>query len=169
MASPAQIKVICNNGSTRTPTDITGDGIDYVTIDNALNSISNRTSHPITIPSSGNNYSYIKSINFKVGADAPDTQCTNFKFWGTGLDIQSGNVKDYVKITSSYVAPEIPANATGFTTIKTYTSSNKLSLPGLLVSTDDETQFLNLLLEVSSSATQGNMDQQTYYWSYDEN
>jgi hypothetical protein len=169
MASPADVNLICCNGAGEVETDITGTGIDYISADNATNSIGNRTANPITIPTSGFAYSYEKWLKFELGTTEPDTQVTNFKFWGTGAVIDSGNVKDYYKVTNTYATPAEATTTTGYTAVTAATSATKASISGTLNSQGDATQYMVMMLEVGTAAAQGNMAQQTYNYSYDEN
>lgn len=169
MASPATINLVCNSGAAETETTVTA-GIDFVTVDNCLNTSGNRTTYPITIPANATPaYSYEKWLNFQVGATAPDTQVTNFKFWGSGAAIDSGYIVDYYKVTATYVQPALPTGTSGFTTVLTATSAAKVSIPGTLTTTGDDTDYIVMFLQVAQTASQGNMTQQTYNYSYDEN
>ena len=170
MASPAEVLLICNSGAGEVETDITGAGVDFVTVDNCINTSGNRTTYPITIPNSATPaYSYEKWLKFQIGTTEPDTQVTNFKFWGAGTDIDSGYIKDYYKVTSSYAQPALAASTSGYSTVKSATSGDKASVLGTLTSTGDHSSYVVMILEVTQDASQGNMAQQTYNYSYDEN
>jgi len=170
MASPADVNLVCNYGAGETETDATGAGVDFVTADNCTNTIGNRTEHPITIPATATNaYSYEKWLKFQVGTTEPDTQVTNFKFWGGGAAIDSGYVIDYYKTTNTYVQPVLSTTSDGYTAVTTATSDAKASIAGTLNSSGEDSSYLVMTLEVNSLASQGNMDQQTYNYSYDEN
>jgi len=170
MASPADLNLICNYGAGQTQTDITGAGIDYITADNCTNTSSNRTSNPLTIPTDATNaYSYEKWLAFQLGTTEPDTQVTNFKFWGGGGTIDSGNVKDYYKTTNTYVTPALSTTNDGYTAVTAATAGAKASVTGTLNTSGETSSFLVMMLEVNSLASQGNMTQQTYNYSYDEN
>jgi hypothetical protein len=169
MASPADVNLTCNFGAGPTETDITGTGIDFITADNCTNSSGNRTSNPITIPSAGYAYSYEKWLHFELGTTEPDTQVTNFKFWGAGTEPEAGVVKDYYKTTSTYATPSLATTNAGYTAVSTATAGAKASVSGTLNTQGEATDFLVMMLEVSTGASQGNMTQQTYNYSYDEN
>jgi hypothetical protein len=169
MASPADLNLVCCTGAGETETDITGTGIDFISADNALNTSGNRTSNPITIPAAGFAYSYSKWLKFELGTTEPDTQVTNFKFWGGGITIDSGKVKDYYRTTITYAQPAAVTTNTGYTVVTAATAGAKASIAGTLNSQGDATSFLVMMLEVSTAAAQGNMTQQTYNYSYDEN
>lgn len=169
MASPADVLLICNSTVAETETDITGTGIDLITADNCLNTSGNRTSNPITIPAAGFAYSYEKWLKFQVGAAAPDTQVTNFKFWGSGTEPEAGVVLDFYKTTDTFVTPALATTNVGYTAVSTATSSAKAAITGTLTTTGNDSDYLVMMLEVAPAASQGNMTQQTYNYSYDEN
>ena len=54
----------------------------FLSIDSALDTGAARISNPITIPSSGCDYSYEKWISACVGV-VPSNNVSNFKIWGT--------------------------------------------------------------------------------------
>jgi len=135
----------------------------------ANDSADNNSDNPITIPGSGTTYSYEKWLRWKCTA-APDTQCTNFKFWGpnstpgTGLVIYAGTTDTGVTPTDSDSSVATTRQDTNY-----YDSSNTLSIAGTLTTIGNETDYLVLQLDVGDTATQGDMTQQTMYYSYDEN
>lgn len=170
MASPADVNLMSLTGAGETETDITGTGISYLSIDSSANDATTRTTNPITIPTSGYAYSYEKWLKWELGTTEPDTQCTNFKFWGSGEDdIEAGKILDYYKTTDTYATPAVATTNTGYTTVKTATSAAKASITGTLKSQGDATSYLVMMLEVAAGSSQGNITQQTYNYSYDEN
>lgn len=169
MASPADLNLVCNSGAGEVETDITGTGIDFISADNCLNTSGNRTSNPITIPAAGFAYSYEKWLKFELGTTEPDTQVTNFKFWGAGTEPEAGVVLDYYKTTSTYATPALATTNSGYTAVSAATEGAKASIAGTLNTQGEATDYLVLMLEVSTGASQGNMAQQTYNYSYDEN
>jgi len=170
MASPADVNLTCcHDTDAATEVDITGAGIDFISADNCTNTSGNRTSNPITIPSSGFAYSYEKYLKFELGTTEPDTQVTNFKFWGGGSDPESGVVIDYFRVTDTGVTPAAATTNSAYAAMTTITSDAKQDITGTLTTQGDATQFIVMMLEVSTGASQGNMTQQTFSYSYDEN
>jgi len=166
----ATIKLMCCNGvDAGSETDITGAGIDYITADNAINSSANREAYPITIPAVGTAYSYEKWLRWKCTV-VPDTQCTNFKFWGPNSAPGTGIVI-YVGTTDTGLTPVVTDSSIADTQQDTnyYDTDHQLSISGTLTSENDETDYLVMQMDVSPTANQGNMAQQTYNYSYDEN
>ena len=170
MASPADIKLMCGyDDGGETNVDITGTGIDFITADNCTNTDGNRTTNPITIPDADFAYSYEKWLKFELGTTEPDTQCTNFQFWGAGTDPETDVVKDYYLIVQNWDTPALATTNAGYTNVAAATSGAKQAITGTLVTAEDQSYFLTMMLEVSTGASQGNMAQQTYNYSYDEN
>ena len=170
MASPADVNLLCCHSTTAgTETDITGTGIDFITADNCTNTSGNRTTNPITIPAAGFAYSYEKWLKFELGTTEPDTQVTNFKFWGGGSEPEASVVLDYYKVYDTATTPALVTSNSAYTAVSTATSDNKQAITGTLNTQGEATQFLIMMLEVSTGASQGNMTQQTYNYSYDEN
>ena len=125
--------------------------------------------NPITITTGVTTYSYEKWIRWYCSV-APDTQCTNFKFWGanaipdTGLTVYDGT-------TDTGVTPVVTESAVATNRQDTthYSLATALAISGTLTTETDETDFLVLQLRVTDTATQGDMTQQTYNYAYDEN
>lgn len=132
-------------------------------------SVAVTTANPITIPTGSPVYSYEKWIRFKCTV-APAVQCTNFKFWG-GSSVPGTGLKIYAGTTASGATPVNTASSVATTQQDTnyYDASHTLSISGTLVNVNDETNYLVTQLQVSSTASQGNMTQQTFNYSYDEN
>ncbi len=169
MASPADVNLLCNSGAGEDEVDISGAGIDFVTADNCTNTSGNRTTNPITIPAAGFAYSYDKWLKFELGTTEPDTQVTNFQFWGGGSAPEAGVVLDYYRVTNTYVQPAQMTTNTGYTAVTDATAGAKQAVSGTLNTQGETTQYVVMMLEVSTGASQGNMGQQTYSYSYDEN
>lgn len=125
--------------------------------------------NPITIPTGAAVYSYEKWVRFKCTV-APAVQCTNFKFWG-GNSIPGTGLKIYAGTTASGATPVTTVSSVATTQQDTnyYDTSHQLSIGGTLVNINDETDYLVTQLQVSSTATQGDMTQQTFNYSFDEN
>jgi len=137
-------------------------GIDFVSADNALNTLGNRTSNPIT---AGNN-SYEKWLTARVDV-APDNGVTNFKFWTDGS--VDSNTTLYVGTTATGATPTASASSVATTDATTYTSGSKLTWDSASYTTvSDTTDFLVLQLQTTGSASAGDWTQETLYYSYDE-
>jgi len=137
-------------------------GIDFISADNAVNNLSNRTTNPIT----AGNRSYEKWLKARVDV-APDNGVANFKFWTDG-SVDSETTL-YVGTTATGVTPVSSASSVATTDATTYTSGSKLTWhAGTLTGVGDLTQYLVLQLATTGSASAGDWTQETLSYSYDE-
>lgn len=144
---------------------------------------------PIPIPTSGTNYSKWKSIYVKC-TTGPNTQVDNFKFYtdggnfGTGITVRvgqqfptknSGTSSGYKVATP--VDTAILNNYTGIASVAdafSYTSGSPLSGPaiteagGIINAIGETTNYLILQMEVISTASPGNLTDETFTIQYDE-
>lgn len=135
----------------------------------ANDSVATDKSNPIVITSGSTAYSYEKWIRWYCSV-APDTQCTNFKFWGAATPPGTG-LTVYAGTTATGVTPVVTESAVATTQQDTnYVSlATGLAVSGTLTAIGNETDYLVLQLRVADTATQGDMAQQTYNYAYDEN
>lgn len=132
-------------------------------------SVATDKNNPIVITAGATTYSYEKWIRWYCSV-APDTQCTNFKFWGANAIPDTG-LMVYDGTTDTGVTPVVTESAVATTRQDTthYSLATALSIGGTLTAQTDETNYLVLQLRVADTATQGDMTQQTYNYAYDEN
>jgi hypothetical protein len=132
-------------------------------------SVATDKANPITIPAApGTAYSYEKWIRWYCSV-APDTQCTNFRFWGPAA-IPATGVAFVAGTTDTGVTPVVTASAIATNpAINYYSLATALSVSGTLVDPADETDYIVLQLDVDETAAQGDMPQQTFNYAYDEN
>jgi hypothetical protein len=125
--------------------------------------------NPITIPAEGTAYSFEKWIRFKCTA-APDNQVANFKYWGPNTPPGTGLVL-YAGTTDTGATPVATDSSVATTQQDTnyYDTSHTLAIGGTLTTEDDESDYLVLQLDVGSTASPGDIAQQTHNFSYDEN
>lgn len=138
-------------------------GIDFISADNATNSLANRQANPITV----NTNSYEKWLKMKVDT-IPANGVTNFKAWGDGTVMTSTTLK----WTGQYITGTTPTTASSTiasTTFTNFTAGNKLTWDtNSYTNTNATTQYLVMQLQVASDAAPGNWTQETVSVSYDE-
>jgi hypothetical protein len=163
---PATVELRCFTGTNAATESGAITGIDFISADNATNSLANRTANPITIPDSGTNYSFEKWLKLRITV-APANSISNIKFWtdgsfaaGTGVKYGTTATGATPVQTASVVAINDATAATS--AAKATWDSGTYSAIGLI------SNYLVLQLNVSSTATQGNWPQETFYYSYDE-
>jgi hypothetical protein len=136
----------------------------------ANDSVAVTKANPITIPATpGTVYSYEKWIRWYCSV-GPDTQCTNFKFWGANA-IPATGIAVFDGTTDTGVTPVTTVSAVATTQQDTthYSLATALAVGGTVTAPAEETNYLVLQLAVSDTATQGDMPQQTFNYAYDEN
>lgn len=144
---------------------------------------------PIPIPAAGTKYSRWKSIYMKC-TGAPNTQVDNIKFYtdggnfGTGITVRVGQqfpTKNSGTSSGYRVATPVDTailnNYAGITSVAdafSFTSGSPLSGPsiteaGSIINAINETTgYLILQMEVISTASPGNLADETYTLQYDE-
>lgn len=138
-------------------------GIDFISADNATNSLANRQANPITV---GTN-SYEKWLKLKVDA-APANAVTNFKVWGDGA-VQTSTTLNFTGAYVTGTTPVATASTIANANFTTYTSGNKATWDSASYSaTNATTKYAVFQLVVDSTCGPGNWTQETISYSYDE-
>jgi len=160
----ATIVVSVSYGAGPTNTDSVS-GVDLISADNALNTLANRQSNPITV---GTN-SYEKWIRLKVTA-TPANYVQSFKVWFDGA-VDSSTTLWFTGAYVTYQQGTTVTSAIANANATTYTSGNKAVWDDgqyTAAQLDEYTQYLVMQLEVGSDAGPGNWTQETVNYSYDE-
>jgi hypothetical protein len=138
-------------------------GIDFISADNATNSLGNRQANPITVGTA----SYEKWVKLKVDT-IPANGVTNFKIWGDGA-VQTSTT---LYFTVAYVTGTTPTNATSTiaaTAFTGYTSGNKAVWDATsYTDTNATTKYVVFQLAIGADCGPGNWTQETISYSYDE-
>lgn len=138
-------------------------GIDFISADNATNSLANRQANPINVGDS----SYEKWLKLKIDT-APANGVTNFLIWGDGA-VQTSTTLYW---TGQYVTGTTPTNGTSTianTNFNNFTSGNKGTWDTASYSaTNATTKYAVFQLDVDATAGPGNWTQETISYSYDE-
>ena len=160
----ATIVVSVSSGAGPTNTDSVT-GIDLISADNALNTLANRQSNPITV---GTN-SYEKWVRLKI-TQTPANYVQSFKVWfDSAVDVSTTLwfTGAFVTYQQGTMATSTIANAVA----TTYTSGNKAVWDNdqyTAGQTGAYTKYLVMQLEVGADAGPGNWTQETVNYSYDE-
>jgi len=173
-----------NNPGTEQDTDALGPpNIRFKVADDATID----SSDPIPIPAAGSNYSYWKQIYLYCDT-APSTQVDNIRFYtdgggfGTGITVNAGDefpVKNSGANTGYDVADaaETMTNHTDITAVTdafTFTSGAPLSGPSIseagniIDAIGETTNYLVLQMVVASTASPGDLTNETFTFKYDE-
>ncbi len=163
---PATVTIVEKNGAGGTTTDKTSGTIRFKNADNSTVD----TGNPMVIPGSGSDFSFEKWLRLRIGATGPSVQITNVRFYTDGANGLGTGVLLWAKAVSSYATPAEATATTGYTNAFTYTSGSPLVLgagPYSSINTEIGDHAV-LMLEVQSTATQGQTPTETLTFSYDE-
>lgn len=124
---------------------------------------------PITVPGSGNAYSWIKHLALSA-ATAPANLLGNVKFYSDGANGMGSGTDIQVKDTATYLNPITNAATplTGTTSAFTYTSGSPLSVTGSTSGTGKFTDYVQMQFSIGTGTPQGNCPAETMTFSYDE-
>jgi len=140
-------------------------GIDLISADNAVNTLANRRSNPVSTCS----FSYEKWLKLKISA-SPDNSVSNFKAWGdasceAGTDMNWG-------LNTAGSTPINTQSTIATSTFSTYTSNSASKLAwdtgSYAAAGCTLAKYLVLQLEALTAASAGNWTQETISYSYDE-
>lgn len=163
----AIVQIHEKNGVGETATDKTSGNIRLKNADSAAVDAAN----PIPVPQAGSNFSFEKWLRLSCTL-APDTQIENLQAYTDGANGMGTGVSVHYKTEGTYAQPAQPADATGFSDLFTATSGSPIDMDatntGPFTTTGDMGDYLVLLMEVASTATQGATPTETITFSYDE-
>ena len=138
-------------------------GIDFISADNATNTLANRQSNPITVGTR----SYEKWLALRVDT-APSNSVANFKIWGDG-SVMASSTLWFTTGMSTYSTATAASSSWANTSFNGFTSNYKGTWDsGWYFSTGSVTKFTVFQLEIGSDASPGNWTQETINYSYDE-
>jgi hypothetical protein len=161
MAAGLSVRVYTGSAAGTESAIVTG--VDFISADNATNTLANRQANPIT---AGTN-SYEKWAKLKVDT-APANSVSAFKIWGDGAVMTSTTLN----FTGQYitgVTPVATASSKAATAFTGYTAGNKANWDTNSYSaTNATTQYLVMQVVVDATAGPGNWTQETFSYSYDE-
>jgi hypothetical protein len=161
MAASLSVRVYTGSAAGTESAVVTG--IDFISADNATNTLANRQANPITV---GTN-SYEKWLKLKIDT-APANGVTNFKIWGDGA-VQTSTVLTWTGAYVTGVTPTATTSTYANTTFNNFTSGNKGTWDSASYSaTNATTKYTVFQLQVGSDAGPGNWTQETINYSYDE-
>jgi hypothetical protein len=139
-------------------------GVDFISADNATNSLANRQANPITVGTA----SYEKWLKLYVDT-APANGVTNFKIWGDGAT-QTSTTRYYTGNYITGVTPVTTASTIANVVFTNYSSSGSAATwdTASYSATGATTRFVVFQLAVDSTCGPGNWTQETINYSYDE-
>lgn len=143
-------------------------GVDLISVDNSTNTLANRQTNPIVVPSGATSaFSTEKWLKLSVDV-APANTVTNFKAWcTTAASVATGVTLAGQGAVTSYTTP-VSTSRTTAAVLATSSGSANVWDAAAYSSIGQVTAYLVLQLVVLSTAGPGNIPQQTISYSYDE-
>lgn len=155
------------NGAGEIATNKTAGVLRYKNADDAV--VNNNA--PMVVPPSGSDFSFDKWIRMNISV-APDTQIENLLAYTDGGNGFGVGVLAWYKTIGTFSTPSAPASNAGYTDLFTRTIGSPIDLDaintGPFSSTGDIGDYLQTMLEVVDTATQGLLPDETLTFSYDE-
>ena len=162
MAATVQIQEL--NGVGATATDKTSGTIRFKNADNATVD----TVNPMVKPTSGVDWSYKKWLAFNVTAGTY-TSITNIKTYSDGANGWTGANLWAKAATSTYSTPAEETTSGGYANFFSYTANGALTVgAGSYSSTGIKGLYVEMAMEVLSTAGAGTLAGETMTWSFDE-
>lgn len=161
MAASLSLRVYTSTNAATQSSAVTG--IDFISADNATNTLANRQANPITVGTA----SYEKWLKLYIDT-APANGVTNFKIWGDGA-VQTSTTLYFTGNYVTGVTPTATTSTVANANFTTYTSNNKATWDTTSYSaTGSVTRYVVFQLAVDSTCGPGNWTQETISYSYDE-
>jgi len=158
----ATVIVNQKNGAGETATNKTSATVRFKNADSASVDSNNK----MVVPVSGSDFSF--DIWLRVNATGTFTSIENVRFYTDGGGYGTG-VLLWAKTQASYATPVEATANTGYNSAFGYTSGSSLVVgAGPFTATGDLGNYLVLMMEVQSTATQGALTPETLTISFDE-
>lgn len=168
MAATVTLRVYTGTNAATESAAVTG--IDFISADNATNTLGNRQANPITV---GTN-SFSKHLRLKVDSGLINS-VGNLKFWTDGTGQANVGLRAKLAVGTGGASPgtgDSTPSATALTgdaDAYTYTSGSKGTWDSASYTTNTHvSKALVLQLQPTGAAAAGNWTQETLNYSYDE-
>lgn len=168
MAATVSLRVYTGTNAATESAAVTG--IDFISADNATNSLANRQANPVTV---GTN-SFSKHLRLKIDSGIINS-VGNVKFWTDGTGQANVALRAKLAVGTGGASPgtgDSTPSATALTgdvDAYTLTSGSKGTWDAASYTTNGHvTKALVLQLQPNASAAAGNWTQETLNYSYDE-
>lgn len=170
MAAVVQIHSMTT--ASETGNDRTGDQVRFYS---ALNvTATNSTSNPITIPTSGSDWSYTKQFRFYIAGTGPSNYISSLQFYSDGT-LWGGPTASYVLVeydkSASGTFPNVDTAISGTSIANATLAAPATLTPGTATysgTTKYMGSILRLQLEVGNQASPGTLGNETVTFSYAE-
>ena len=150
------------NGAGETATDKTSGTVRFKNADDATVD----TNDPL-VSGAVTDWSFEKWL--RLNAAGTFTQLTNLKFYTDGANGLGANISLWAKAVASFVTPAEGSSSAGYADAFSYDSGSPLSLgAGPYTSTGDVGNYLVMLMDVATGASQGGTPTETITFAWDE-
>lgn len=168
MAATVTLRVYTGTNAATESSAVTG--IDFISADNATNSLANRQANPVTV----NTNSFSKHLRLKIDSGIINS-VGNVKFWTDGSGQSNVALRAKLAQGTGGASPGTGGTTpsatalTGDVDAYTLTSGSKGTWDSASYTTNTHvTKELQLQLQPNASAAAGNWTQETLNYSYDE-
>ena len=168
MAATVSLRVYTGTNAATESSAVTG--IDFISADNATNSLANRQANPVTV---GTN-SFSKHLRLKIDSGIINS-VGNVKFWTDGTGQSNVALRAKLAQGTGGASPGTGGTTPSATSLSgdadayTYTSGAKGTWDSSSYTTNTHvTKEMQLQLQPNGSAAAGNWTQETLNYSYDE-
>lgn len=168
MAAVVSLRVYTGTNAATESSAVTG--IDFISADNATNTLGNRQANPVTV---GTN-SYSKHLRLKIDSGIINS-IGNVKFWTDGTGQSNVALRAKLAQGTGGATPGTGGTTPSATSLSgdadaySYTSGSKGTWDSSSYTTNTHvTKEMQLQLQPNSSAAAGNWTQETLNYSYDE-
>lgn len=168
MAATVSLRVYTGTNAATESAAVTG--IDFISADNATNSLANRQANPVTV---GTN-SFSKHLRLKIDSGIINS-VGNVKFWTDGTGQSNVALRAKLAQGTGGASPGTGGTTpsatalTGDADAYSYTSGSKGTWDSATYTTNGHvTKEMQLQLQPNASAAAGNWTQETLNYSYDE-
>lgn len=169
----ATVKIREKNTVSETATDKTSGTVRFKLADNATVDLNN----PMVIPASSSTFSFRKYLRLQISAAGGFTQISNLRAYSDGTIGFGTGVTLYGKAVGPFATPIQETSSSGYTAMGSFTSGSPLDMDGNNAGpftpdspfvAKDIGDYLQMALEVASTAAQGVLTAETLTFAYDE-
>lgn len=168
MAATVTLRVYTGTNAATESAAVTG--IDFISADNATNTLGNRQANPVTV---GTN-SFSKHLRLKIDSGIINS-IGNLKFWTDGTGQSNVGLRAKLSVGTGGASPGTGDTTPSATTLTgdvdayTLTSGSKGTWDAASYTTNTHvSKALVLQLQPTGAAAAGNWTQETFNYSYDE-
>lgn len=152
---------------TEYPSSGSAGNCNYMSIDDADETGTEYQSNPVSVPSSGTNYSYERWMRAKFSGTF--NQIDNMKIWHDAGTLSDANLNLKAGVGTTYATPVNTASSVATTTLTGWdTEGEALNITNVLTAAGYSKYLVQQLVVPSTVTTPGDIGSQTIKMRYDE-